>query len=77
MIAKPSIQSNSGCIPVITPTIIEMMDATQRICRVKSSMAPKNIYQMDSNSLGSFLFVPKNDSLKFLFWDIIPFFESV
>jgi hypothetical protein len=32
---------------------------------------------MDSNSLGSFLFVPKKDSLKCLFWEIIPFLESV
>ncbi len=77
MIAKPSIQSNYGCSPVTTPTIIETMDATQRICRVKSSMAPKKIYQMDSNSLGSFLFVPKNDPLKCLFWEIIPFLVSV
>jgi len=48
-IANPSIQAIDFSSEVIISTIMETIDATRRIFKVKSSIAPKNIYQRDSN----------------------------
>lgn len=48
-IANPSIQACSLWSDVIISTIMETIDATRRIFKVKSSIAPKNISQRDSN----------------------------